>query len=124
MMDFFKDQKNNLLAFHCGIRSFILCGLLVCSISSTTATELYKWIDSDGNVTYQDTAPPSNVSYEEQTYADPSETLREEVNLSIESAAEESPVSFYSVPSCDSCDLVRLYLEKNVVPFTEKKYTK
>ncbi len=93
--------------------------ILGCSIT-VNAAELYKWIDADGNVTYQDTAPPTDVSYEEQTYADPDVVLEDDLKDSIVSAAEESPISLYSVPNCDACDLVRFYLDKNTIPFAEK----
>ena len=103
---------------------FSICGL-------AGAQSLYKWVDENGNVTYQDSPPPSNVEFEEQTYTDPDEPLVEESDGSdpneiedqLTLAVETSPVSLYSIPACDSCDLVRLFLENNGVPFAEKDIT-
>jgi glutaredoxin len=94
--------------------------LLVSSINAVSAAELYKWVDEFGNVTYQDSPPSSSVSFEEQIYTDPNQTLQESVAFEIEEAANSSPVTFFSVPICDACDLVRLYLEQNSIPYTEK----
>jgi arsenate reductase-like glutaredoxin family protein len=102
------------------IRCIALGVLLGSSINSVTAAELYKWVDEFGNVTYQDSPPSSSVSFEEQIYTDPNQTLQESVALEIEEAGNNSPVTLFTVPICDACDLVRFYLEQNSIPFTEK----
>jgi len=94
--------------------------LLGSSIFSVTASELFKWEDEYGNVTYQDSPPPSDVSFEEQTYTDPNQVLQESLSRDVEEAAHSSPVILFTVPTCDACDLVRLYLEQSSIPFTEK----
>ena len=101
---------------------FTLCGLV-------NAQSLYKWVDANGNVTYQDTPPPSNVEFEEQSYTDPDAPVSESANSDdagnnaedqLNTAVEASPVSLYSIPACDACDLVRLFLDNNAVPYAEK----
>ena len=93
------------------------------------AQSLYKWVDEHGNVTYQDTPPPSNVNYEEQTYSDTNDETSLEGNEasdpaapapSIDDIVAQNPVAFYSIENCDACDLVRLFLDNNNVPHTEK----
>ena len=88
------------------------------------AQSLYKWVDENGNVTYQDSPPPSDVNYEEQVYTDPDapqvEDENEEDVPNIDDIAEASPVSFYSISDCDACDLTRLLLDDNEIPYTEK----
>ena len=88
------------------------------------AQSLYKWVDENGNVTYQDSAPPSNVNYEEQVYTDPDAPPVKEVDEgdipNMDDIAEANPVSFYSVPDCDACDLTRLLLDNNEIPYAEK----
>lgn len=37
------------------------------------ATKLYKWVDEQGNVTYQDRPPPANASEVEEKHIDPNE---------------------------------------------------
>ena len=94
--------------------------LLLLANSGLGAANLYKWVDSDGNITYQDEPPPSDVDYEKQVFSEPVSALESEVSAAIEEAARLNPVSLYTIPACEVCDLVRLYLEKNTIPFVEK----
>ncbi len=89
-------------------------------LSVGNAATLYKWIDADGNVVYQDTPPPENVEFEESVVDAPGLPITEDTGKKIEEAALATPVSLYTVPICDSCDLVRLFLERNSIPFAEK----
>ena len=89
-------------------------------VSTGHGATLYKWVDENGNVTYQDTPPPDNVQYEESTVDPLADPLPADAGRQIEEAALENPVSLYTVPACDTCDLVRLYLESNSIPFAEK----
>lgn len=99
----------------------ILCTILILGItSSAIAGSLYKWIDENGNVVYQDTPPPSDVNYEEQEFEEPERALQQDIVERINAAAQEFPISFYALSECDACDLVRLYLENNAIPFAEK----
>ena len=105
-------------------------GLIFGLMLSTTFTaqvcaqSLYKWVDENGNVTYQDSPPPSDVDYEEQVYIDPEAPPVKEGDEqdvpNIDDIAEANPVSFYSVPDCDACDLIRLLLDNNGIPYAEK----
>ena len=83
---------------------------------------LYKWVDEYGNVTYQDTPPPNSVEYEEQNFSDPEAEPAPggDVGQELNDAIERNPVTLYSIPECDACDLVRLFLENHSVPFAEK----
>jgi len=96
---------------------FLVAALTGFSVSAAT---LYKWIDQDGNVVYQDTPPPNDVQFEESEVEGVPIPLSDAVGLQIEEAALVNPVSLYTVAVCDSCDLVRLYLEKSSIPFVEK----
>ncbi len=91
---------------------------------NVSAQSLYKWVDENGNVTYQDSPPPSDVNYEEQVYTDPEappvkDEDGEDVS-NIDEIAAANPISFYSIADCDACDLIRLLLDNNRVPYTEK----
>jgi len=113
-MDTLKSGKSG---FRHLLRMWVLPTWCVITLSANAAT-LYKWIDSEGNVTYQDIPPPSDVEYEEKSYAEPEATT--EISQQIERAARENPISLYAITPCDACDLVRLYLEKRSIPFAEK----
>jgi glutaredoxin len=87
------------------------------SLSATAAT-LYKWVDEQGNIVYQDTPPASDVPYEEQSIADSEDDLDQAAQIAHAVAA--SPVTLYAIADCDSCDVVRIVLQKRGVPFSEE----
>jgi glutaredoxin len=93
----------------------ILLVLFVFAVTPAHAAKLYKWVDKDGNVSYQDSPPPPNAGRVEQK--DLATGLPEKKKDDV---AEKYPVVLYSVPKCSSCDLARAYLQKRKVPFSEK----
>lgn len=85
------------------------------------AGKLYKWVDQDGNVTYQDQPPPGEATViqdDSTTSASPDSGTTAETTQ--QTVAEANPVTLFSVPVCNTCDLVRMVLEQNQVPFEEK----
>lgn len=75
--------------------------------------KLYKWVDENGNVSYQDRPPPGD-SVQVETFSD------ETAAAAPESAPPDVDVVLYSIKVCDVCDLVRNLLEERGVPFEEK----
>ena len=111
------------------ILSVIISTGFFMSCMTVNAQSLYKWVDAEGNVTYQDRPPPDDVQYERQSYTGPTLTTGEsdkeigrtnEIQAALNLAAENNPVTVYSIPNCDACDLVRLFLEKKQIPFIDK----
>jgi glutaredoxin len=100
----------------------LIVALLVLPWGAATAQKTYKWIDSQGNVSYHDRAPPANSGYrvEEKQMG----SKRERATDEAEDAAQKFPVVLYSVPKCSSCDAARAYLQKRKVPFSEKNVEK
>ncbi|MDH3280845.1 MAG: DUF4124 domain-containing protein [Gammaproteobacteria bacterium] len=80
---------------------------------AASGAKLYKWVDQDGKVTYQDQPPPEDAQSVKE-YRDP-----EVRRPAVAAAGERAPVTLYSVEKCDACDLVRLFLQKKGVPFSE-----
>jgi len=92
----------------------VLLVLFTFTLAPAHGAKLYKWVDKDGNVSYQDSPPPPNAGrVEEKELTTRSPEKKEDV-------AEKYPVVLYSVPKCSSCDLARAYLQKRKVPFSEK----
>jgi glutaredoxin len=93
--------------------------LAVAGLSTAQAAPLYKWVDSQGRVSYHDQPPPEGSGYrvEEKNLGS---GKKAEVDDTLEKIVEKFPIILYSVPVCGSCDLARTYLEKRKVPFTEK----
>jgi glutaredoxin len=90
--------------------------LAVAGLSAAQAETLYKWVDSQGRVSYHD-RPPEGVGYRVEQ-----KTLRSGENTANQQAQPDKniPVILYSAPKCASCDLARIYLDKRKVPYTEK----
>lgn len=78
------------------------------------AVTLYKWVDADGNVSYQSSPPLGGQAFEEKSFSDskPSST-QATVN------GNQLPVSFYISKDCRNCEMVRTILEMNKVPYTQ-----
>lgn len=79
-----------------------------------SAISLYKWVDAEGNVSYQDSPPASGQAFEEKTFSDRAPaigtTARPESQL---------PVSLYVSSDCKNCEFVRTILEMNKVPYKQ-----
>ncbi len=90
---------------------------LACSVTLVSAEKAYKWVDKDGKVTYQDQPPPSGAQNVEEKEI---ESASAAAAPGAEAAAARFPVTLYSAPDCQACDMVRDYLNKRGTPFTEK----
>lgn len=93
--------------------SCMVLALLIATGVAAQDGKLYKWVDEDGNVTYQDRPPPDGGGQVE-TFADqgPEETP--------ETSAPDVDVTLYSIEVCDACDLLRKLLRDRGVAFEEK----
>lgn len=90
---------------------------LVCIAAPASAGTLYKWVDKDGKVTYQDQPPPVGVGRVEE------KNIKDGGTGDLDAIGEialKHPVVIYTIPKCSSCDLARGYLQKRQIPFTEK----
>ena len=97
----------------------ILLMVMAIDLSAAQAETLYKWIDSQGRISYHDQPPPADSNFRvEEKVVNGSRRPRQEDTLA--KVVEKYPVVLYSVPDCGSCDLARLYLEKRKVPFSEQ----
>lgn len=96
------------------IYAFLVFALAFAGFSAAQAETLYKWVDSQGRVSYHDRPPPEGSDYrvEQKNLGSPGNTAQE--------SGKKVPVILYSAPKCASCDLARIYLNKRKVPYTEK----
>ena len=89
-------------------------GLLLGTVAQ--AVTIVQCRDAEGNVTYQESCPPgSEVVGTSKIYTGPKDK-----GPDLEQLKEDKPVVFYSVETCDACDLVRNYLNTRGIPFSEK----
>ncbi len=98
----------------------VVSALLFSPISS--AGKLYKWVDADGNVSYQDTPPPDGQKYEATQLSEKKlgRLKTETADTKLDDIANAAPISLYIVSDCDSCDFVRSFLDNRGVPYTAK----
>lgn len=96
----------------------VLIVALFCGPTTTLAATMYKWVDDDGNVTYQDSPPPPDSEILSESEL---EGLDLTTGTSNDAAAELNPITLYTTPNCETCDLVRMNLVSLGVPFTERK---
>lgn len=94
----------------------LLCTVMV--LPSADAVRLYRWVDKDGRVSYQDRPPPEGQQVESRDFK-----LRGAPQPSGDGAAdaaEQYPVVLYTAPQCTACDLARAYLDRRKIPYTDK----
>ncbi|HEX9628238.1 MAG TPA: glutaredoxin family protein [Acidiferrobacterales bacterium] len=91
-------------------------GLTVGSTAPVEAAKLYKWVDEQGNVSYQDRPPPEGAGSVEE------KDVRVGGRYRLDEDDEGGPkaaVTLYRIPKCSPCDAARVYLQQRNVPFTE-----
>jgi len=87
------------------------------------AGKLYKWVDENGNVTYQDSPPPEGSEYSERSVegvAGAGEPEELDPAEQLAAATERSPILMYSISDCDGCELYRSFFQRHGIPFREK----
>lgn len=80
------------------------------------AVTIVECIDESGQSSFRDSCPPGSIKKGEKR-------LRGNVNAPTPVLSEivaKHPVTLYSIPQCDSCELVRLQLKARGVPFADK----
>ena len=94
-----------------------LASSLILFVSCLVSTQVYavkilECVDEAGNKTFQDRCPPGTTQAGEKKFYTGKEPTASE-NKSV-------AVTFYSIPECDACDLVRNLLDKYGASITEK----
>ena len=91
----------------------VLISMLAISTHSAAFTaKLYKWVDEDGNISYQDSPPPENA----KILSEKSTTLPDAPPVRN---SNQPPVLVYTVPNCSSCDSLLARLRELNVPVEE-----
>lgn len=89
---------------------------VLASLGPAMAVTVVECIDESGQSSFRDSCPPGSIKKGEKR-------LRGNVNPPTPVLSEivaKHPVTLYSIPNCDSCELVRLQLKARGVPFTDK----
>lgn len=87
------------------------------------AAQLYRWVDSKGNVEWRDTPPPASVpqkQIEQRRVGGSVVGGTSGSPFAVQLAAKNHPVTFWSSSDCGkTCDSARAHLAKRGIPYTE-----
>ena len=101
------------------IKTFLV-SLIVAVTTNAHADKLYKWVDADGNISYQDRPPPKNAKILSETEVAPSTSIDANAEIDIEKINRNRPeVVVYSVKNCAVCDRLISELKRSKVPHVE-----
>jgi glutaredoxin len=101
----------------------VLLWLLLALCSFEVSAEIYKWVDKDGTVHFEDRKPQA-APYEElkvrsmsgvQTYRAPTRTIKQHAPKS----AGKKNVILYGTSWCGYCTKARRYFQANNIPFED-----
>lgn len=100
-----------------------IAGAFLLGIAAANAAQLYRWVDSKGNVEWRDTPPPITAPAKkvEQRRVGGSVIETSEAPYAVQLAAKNHPVTFWSSSDCaKACEGARAHLARRGVPYTEK----
>lgn len=91
----------------------LLLGLCVSTVDARTVAEC---IDVEGNSSFRNQCPPGMTKKGEKKLRG----IGGQNEPTVDQLAKDMPITVFSVPKCDACDLVRHRLNTHQLPFTEK----
>lgn len=102
---------------HKRISWFVLGLILTFAAAPAGAVKVFECVDAEGNSSFRDKCPPGMTKTGEKRLLGVGGT---DDGPSIEELASTHPITLYTVPDCDACDLVRSRLDSRDLPYTEK----
>lgn len=90
--------------------------------ASVYAAQLYRWVDSKGNVEWRDTPPPPSVPEKniQQRRVGDNLTASTALPYSVQLAMKNHPVKLWATDCGPPCSSARAHLNRRGTPFTEK----
>jgi len=106
------------------MRSIFITMLWLITLQPVMAGELYRWVDSAGNVHYGDAPANDAEQIQEKKFDAPASAVTGDDALPFEMrrAKQRFPVTLYVEDSCKTpCQQARDLLVQRHIPFTEKR---
>ncbi len=103
----------------------VAAAMLLSPIAVDAQSTLYKVVDQYGNVTYQDTPPADDAGVRSEALeVEPPESPAAPADAAVNrddvlAAAETRPLVLFTIPGCDTCDLLRWFLDERELPYEE-----
>ena len=94
--------------------SLSLLSLVIIYTNAASAAKLYKWVDKDGNVSYQDSPPPEGSQIIQEK-----EIQRSEPSSQPAVVFRQQPVIVYTVDDCLECESLLTKLRDWGIPVSE-----
>jgi glutaredoxin len=95
------------------ILKMILVSLMMTAASSANAAKLYKWVDANGNISYQDQPPPKDAKILSEKDVVLKQNSKPNNNQNL------PEVIIYTVSNCVPCDRLVRVLQENKIPHIE-----
>jgi len=97
-----------------------LAPLLLLLVGAANAAQMYRWVDSDGNVQYTDLPPPASAKDIQQKRISTDIADDDGMTYVVREAAKNFPVTLFNTDCGNVCTNARALLTKRGVPFIEK----
>jgi hypothetical protein len=98
----------------------IFAAALSVASGALVAAQLYRWVDSKGNVEYRDTPPPPDAKKVEERRITGTTAPAAAVPYSTQVAMKNFPVTLWAYDCGAPCSDARAHLARRGVPYTEK----
>jgi hypothetical protein len=100
----------------------IFLAATLATASAVHAAQLYRWVDSKGNVEWRDTPPPPSAPAKKVEERRVGENVIESGDsYALQLASKNHPVTLWSSSDCGKlCDQSRAQLSKRGIPFRER----
>lgn len=92
------------------ILQIFLIALITMSGSSANAAKLYKWVDSNGTISYQDRPPPKNAKILSE------KTVKSSVSDDANKNTSLPKILVYTVDDCEACETMISMFNESKVP--------
>jgi glutaredoxin len=89
----------------------------------TAQGDLYRWVDSSGEIHYSDQPPPANVKQVEKIKAAGGKPSDPPLPYALRQAVSNFPVTLYTTACGDACTRASELLAKRGIPYTEMDAT-
>lgn len=104
-------------------RNVVVLVALSVLVAAAQAEQLYKWVDSDGNVHYSDQPPPPDARSVEERSVSGGSGADEQLPFELQRATENFPVTHFVSDCGAACVEARQLLVSRGVPHTEMDAT-
>ena len=101
-------------------RAVLLVALAAC-LGASAQTNVYRWVDKQGNVHFSDTPPPEEAKGVSQKRMGGGYVDESQLPYATQLAVKRNPVTLYTADDCGPpCENARDLLSKRGVPFRER----